>query len=241
VQPPSIYELVGDAAVIDISGSLVPGYAGWMQLFGVTGYEDISGALIEAVKDKKAKRIVLCIDSPGGAVKGVSSTAELINNVGKVKPLNVYAETANSAAYWLACAGGNITLDEVGEAGSIGTLIVHTEYSKELAQEGVTKTIIRAGKYKALANPIEPLSEEAKADLQQKADDARDLFVNAVANYRGTTPSKVESSMGQGRVFMGMRALGVGLVDRIGTFQDALAYSAELAKTFVPVKTVKVV
>lgn len=240
IELPEIYSRIGDVGVISINGSLINGDAGWLQLFGVTGYQNITDALIQGIQDQDAKSLVLHVDSPGGSAKGVRQVGELIANVGKVKHTSVYADNIGSAAYWLGSAGGHITLDEMGEAGSIGAIMVHTEYSKALAQEGITKTVIRAGEYKALGNPIEPLSDVARADMQQKIEDVKDLFVRAVANNRGVSISTVENTMGQGRVFMGSRALGVRLVDSIGTFEDALAYSVAKAKTFKPTKTAKV-
>lgn len=237
---PSLMELADDVGLVSISGSLINGSAGWMRIFGVTGYDDIAEALLEGISDKKVKSIMLHVKSPGGSAQGVRQLGDLIKAVGQVKPVNVYAENIGSAAYWLGSAGGHITLDEMGLAGSIGALIVHEEYSKQLEQEGIKTTIVRAGVNKALANPIEPLSEEGRAGLQEIVDASRDLFVNAVADNRGVTASTVESSFGQGKEFMGARAVAVGLVDKVGTMEDALAYSKSLRQGFKPAKAVKV-
>lgn len=237
---PSLMEMQDDVALVNIKGSLVNGSSGWMRIFGITGYDDVAEALLEAVSDKKVKSVVLNVDSPGGSAKGVRQLGDLIKAVGQVKPMNVYSDSIGSAAYWLGSAGGHITLDEMGLAGSIGALIVHTERSKQMEQDGVKATIIRAGVNKALANPIEPLSEEAKAGLQEIVDASRDLFVNAVADNRGVTASTVESSFGQGKEFMGTKAVAVGLVDKVGTLEDAVAYSKSLRAGFKPVKAVKV-
>lgn len=237
---PSLYTLQGDVGVVSIKGSLVEGSSGLMQMFGVTGYDDVSQALIEAVSDKKAKSIMLDVKSPGGDAKGVRAVGDLIKNIGEVKATSVFADHMGSAAYWLGSAGGHITIDEMGMAGSIGALTVHTEYSGAMEKEGIKKTIIRAGVNKSLANPIEPLSEEAKSSLQSLVDGSRDLFVNAVADNRGTTPSNVEMNMGQGREFMGMKAVQAGLADSVGNYEDALAYSKAYQRSFKATKSVKV-
>ena len=237
---PSLLEMEGDVGVVNIKGSLINGSAGFMRLFGVTGYDDIAEALLEAVKDSKVKSIMLSVASPGGSAKGVKPLGEFLKNVGQVKPVNVHAEDIGSAAYWLGSAGGHITLDEMGMAGSIGALVVHTDETKALDQMGIKKTVIRAGVNKALANPYEVLSDEARAGLQEMVDDARDMIVNQVADNRGVTSATVQSQMGQGKEFMGAKALAVGLVDRIGTFQDALAYSKESRTGFKAVKAIKV-
>lgn len=237
---PSTYRLEGDVGVVSVKGSLVNGRAGWLQIFDITGYEDIAAGLIEAVQDKKAKSIMLNIDSSGGSAKGVRQLGEFIQSVGEVKATSVYADGIGSAAYWLGSAGGHITIDEMGMAGSIGALILHTEYSKANEKAGITSTIVRAGENKALANPIEPLSEAGLAELQAIVDDSRDMFVNSVAEHRGVTAATVQSNMGQGRMFMGAKSVNVGLTDKVGTFEDALAYSKSLQSSFKPSKSVKV-
>ena len=239
-EPPSLLDVQDGVGLVSVAGSLVNGSAGWLSMFGVTGYDDIAEALLEGVADKSVKSIVLGVNSPGGDAKGVRQLGDLIKNVGQVKPVSVYADTIGSAAYWLGSAGGHITLDEMGLAGSIGALIVHTDMSAAMEKEGVKKTIIRAGVNKALANPIEPLTDEARAGLQEIVDTSRDLFVNAVAEQRGVTAATVENSFGQGREFMGTKALAVGLVDRIGTLEDAIAYSQAMQKGFKATKASKV-
>lgn len=221
---PPLYTRHGDVGVVQVKGALWHGSTGIFRLFGVLGYDDIEAALIEGLQDKKAKRLMLDMDSPGGSVKGLKSLGETIQGIGKIKSTTAFATAANSAAYWLASATSHITLDEMGEAGSIGCIAVHTEYSKMYEKEGVTKTAIRAGENKALASPFEPLSDKAREQIQYGVNKARDQFVNAVAQNRGVTAATVESQYGQGKVFMGSDALRAGLVDAVGGFQEALAY-----------------
>lgn len=82
-----------------------------------------------------------------------------------------------------------------------------TEYSKAFEKEGITKTVMRAGRYKALGNPYEPLSEDGKAEIQAKLDDLYQLFMGTVARNRGTTAIIADQVMGQGREFLGKRGL----------------------------------
>ena len=223
---PPLYTRHGDVGVIDIKGTLYTGRTGIFRLFGVLGYEDIEEAMYMGLKDTKAKRLMLNVESPGGAVVGLKPLVEVIRALSEVKSVGAYATTANSAAYWLASTADHITLDEMGEAGSIGCISVHTEYSKAYEKEGVTKTVIRAGENKALANTFEPLSDKAKEQIQYAVNKARDMFVQGVAQNRGVTVATVESQFGQGKVFIGTDAVNAGLVDSVGTFQDALAHRA---------------
>ena len=222
---PPLYSLVGDTGVIRIEGSLIPGEAGFYRYFGVTGYEDIKAAVLQGLADKGAKRLLIYSNSGGGSVAGVEDAGDFIAQVATLKPMSAYSEFSASAAYWLTSAAGHITTSNTSVNGSIGVIRVVTEYSKRLEKDGVTATVMRAGRYKALANPYEPLSEDGKAEIQAKLDDLYQIFVDMVAKNRGTTPVIADQVMGQGREFLGKRGLEVGLVDAIGDFNSAIEYA----------------
>ena len=222
---PPLYERVGDVGVIKISGSLIPGEAGFLRYFGITGYGDIKAAVLEGIADKGAKSLMVYSDSGGGSVAGVEDAEAFIRNASMVKPMNAFSEFSASAAYWLTSAAGHITAASTSINGSLGVIRVVTEYSKAFEKEGITKTVMRAGRYKALGNPYEPLSEDGKAEIQAKLDDLYQLFMGTVARNRGTTAIIADQVMGQGREFLGKRGLDAGLVDAIGDLEDALAYA----------------
>jgi hypothetical protein len=126
-----------------------------------------------------------------------------------------------SAAYLLASAARTVSIDQMAEAGSVGVISVHQEMSKMLKDIGITPTVMRSGKYKALGNPYEPLTDEAKAEIQGQLDQLYGIFVQHVADHRGVTYATADQKMAQGRVFIGERAKEVGLVDSVTSF-DAL-------------------
>ena len=222
---PPLYERMGDVGIIKIEGSLVPGEAGWMRYFGITGYADIKAAVLEGLADKGAKSLMIFSNSGGGSVAGVEDAESFIAQVAQHKPTSAYSEFSASAAYWLTSAAGHITTSPTGVNGSLGVIRVVTEYSKAYEKEGVTKTVMRAGRYKALGNPFEPLSEDGKAEIQSKLDDLYQIFIDVVARNRGTTAIIADQVMGQGREFLGKRGLEAGLVDSIGDFESGLAYA----------------
>jgi signal peptide peptidase SppA len=222
---PPLYERMGDVGVIKIEGSLIPGEAGWMRYFGITGYADIKAAVLEGLADKGAKSLMIFSNSGGGSVAGVEDAESFIAQVAQHKPMSAYSEFSASAAYWLTSAAGHITTSPTGVNGSLGVIRVVTEYSKYFEKEGITKTVMRAGRYKALGNPFEPLSEDGKAEIQSKLDDLYQIFIDVVARNRGTTAIIADQVMGQGREFLGKRGLEAGLVDSIGDFESGLAYA----------------
>lgn len=229
-QAESLLTVDGSVGVVHIHGPLIDGNAGFLSMFGVTGYNDIREALVEAVSSPKVKTIMLDVNSGGGQVAGVDDLSAFIKQVSAIKPVTTFADgMMASAAYWLGSAGSHITSSQTAVVGSIGVLTRHTEYSQADAKDGVKTTIIRAGKYKALANSIEPLSAEARAEIQSQVNDIYDIFIGRVADNRGTSTVVADTQMGQGREFLGKRALTAGLVDDIGTYESALAKARAMA------------
>ena len=176
-----------------------------------------------AAEDQEVTQILLDIDSGGGAVSGVDDTAKLIRLVNdRVKPVTTYTDGAMcSAAYWLGSAAGEVFASKGAIVGSIGVIATHKEYSEAYKKEGVGVTVVRAGKFKALANSNEKLTEAGKAQLQKIVDASYEIFVDHVAAMRGKSYEYAEKAMADGQEFIGQASVDVGLVDAIKTF-DAL-------------------
>jgi signal peptide peptidase SppA len=217
-----------------------PGNVGVMHLRGVISnraplVEDVSserGTSVErftqafrSLRDSdQVKAIVFDCNSPGGTVYGVRELAEEIRAARGTKPLVAQVNaTCASAAYWIASACDEIVVTPSGQVGSIGVYTIHEEISKFLAEQGITETIISAGKYKTEANPFEPLGDEARAAMQATIDRYYGMFVDAVAENRGAKPADVRNGYGQGRMVIADEAIEAGLADRIGTMAETLA------------------
>lgn len=222
---PDLYDRQGSVGVISIKGPLTASRS-WMDAFtGAVSYEAIREALIHAAEDEEAKAIVLDISSGGGAVSGCSNTASLIRTIdAKVKPVHTFGSNAiASAAYWLGASARSISVDNTCDCGSIGVLAVHKEMSRMLDKEGITATVIRSGKYKALGSPYESLSDTAKEVLQGQVDQLAGIFTEHVAGCRKKTMAEIEATMGAGRVFIGQSAVDIGLVDEVATFDSFMS------------------
>lgn len=226
---PALLSVQGSVGIIDIRGSLVNGRAGFMSYFGVTGYGDIRDALAAAVSKPEVSAILLNIDSGGGAVAGVHETAQLIARVDKIKPVISYnGGTEASAALWLGSSARKSYVAETALTGSLGIIMVHAERSKQLEEEGIKVTVIRAGSEKTLANPYEPLTGAAKDALESKAQAMYDVFLGHVAAQRGVSAVVADKQFGQGREFVGKQAVEAGLADAVGTLEDAFTKAAAL-------------
>lgn len=224
---PPMYERVGTVGVITIEGTTIPGQAGFMRFFGMVGYDDIKAAAYEGVADPEAKTLLIRSVSGGGAVNGVRETVEFLQKVGAVKPLSGYAEFMASAAYWLGSVTSHITVPPTGMVGSIGVLRVMTEYSRAFEKDGVTKKVMRAGEFKALGNPYEPFSQAAIDQAQGQLDYLYKLMVTDISANRGATYILVDTTMAQGREFIGKQAVDIGLADELGSFDNAVAYASK--------------
>ena len=220
---PRLLSVEDGIATVSIKGPLVNSDSSLLQYFGVTGYPEIRAAMLAAAEDPEVTQILLDIDSGGGAVSGVDDTAKLIRLVNdRVKPVTTYTDGAMcSAAYWLGSAAGEVFASKGAIVGSIGVIATHKEYSEAYKKEGVGVTVVRAGKFKALANSNEKLTEAGKAQLQKIVDASYEIFVDHVAAMRGKSYEYADTTMADGQEFIGQASVDVGLVDAIKTF-DAL-------------------
>lgn len=215
----------GSTGIVSIKGPLVNSDSFWNQIFGLVSYNSIRTALLEAVSDPQVDRIMLDIDSPGGAVNGVNDTAELISAIDqRVKPVFAYTDgTMASGAYWLGCSAREVHASQTAVIGSVGVIMTHMERSVQLEQNGIKATVIRAGKYKQLGNPNEPLTELGEAELQGMVDSVYKIFATHVSEERGKSYDYTDKHMAQGRVFLAENAKEIGLIDKISNFDTALA------------------
>jgi len=222
---PSLLSVSNGIGTVSIHGALTNTDSPWNQMFGITSYNEIREALMYAAAAEDVNAIVLDINSGGGAVSGVDDAAKLISMIDKnVKPVVSYTDGAMaSAAYWLGSSAREVYASNVAVVGSIGVLTTHTEHSKRLKEEGVGVTVIRSGKYKALANGVEPLSSDARAQIQSQLDVVYQIFLGHVANARGKSLDYADANMAQGREFIGQQALGASLVDGIESFDSLMS------------------
>lgn len=221
---PRLLEVAGAVGVISIKGSLNNDDSFWNEMFGMTGYPEIRDALLAAAGDASVKQILLDIDSGGGAVSGCEDTAKLVRMINDhVKPVTAFTDgTMASAAYWLGCSAGRVFCGKTAVSGSIGVISTHMEKSQALKEAGIGVTVVRAGKFKALANSVEKLTAEGKAQIQQIVDAAYGVFAEHVALMRGKSYEYTDNTMAQGREFIGQAAVDAGLCDGVSTFDAVM-------------------
>lgn len=190
-----------------------------------TAVERFRARFREALANSNVGALVIDVDSPGGSVDGVPELAsEIFAARGGDKPIVAVANTlAASAAYWIASAADEMSVTPSGEVGSIGVFAAHEDVSKLLEREGRQVTLISAGRFKVEGNPFEPLTEEARDNIQMRVDAVYGEFLDAVAAGRGVTAKTVRSDFGEGRVVSAQDALAAGMVDRVETLEQAIS------------------
>lgn len=223
-QRPAVAPRTGAVAVLPIVGTLAHRADFVMESSGGASTQRIGQQFRALMADDTVGSIVLDIDSPGGQVDGTPELADLIYSARGHKPVVAVANTlAASAAYWIGSQADEFVASPSAAVGSIGVLTVHDDISKAAEMEGVKRTYISAGKYKAELNPFEPLSDEARSALQARVDGHYAEFVAAVARGRGVKAADVRGGFGEGRVVSAYGALTLGMVDRVETLDSVIA------------------
>lgn len=192
---------------------------------GGTSSEMLASAISEAVSNPNIAAVVLDIDSAGGAVAGTPELADRILEARKTKPIVAVANAqAASAAYWIGSAATEFVATPSAMVGSVGVVAVHEDRSAELATAGRRPTFVHAGRFKVEGNSAEPLTDEARAQIQSMVDQAYDTMTRLIARGRNVSVDAVRGEQyGEGRMFSARDALSRGMIDRIETLDATIA------------------
>lgn len=177
------------------------------------------------------RAVVIRINSPGG---GVAASQEIYESVrrfraqSKKKVVVSMASVAASGGYYIACAADRIVANPGSITGSIGVIAEWFNYGDLLRWAKMESIVIKSGVLKDAGSPTRPLNEVEKVYFQGLIDNLYNQFVAAVANSRKMKEDSVRK-LADGRVFTGQEARNNGLVDELGTFQDAVATAAKMS------------
>ena len=192
--------------------------------------ENLSKTIRKAREDDKVKAIVLRVNSPGGSAQASAVIGREVELASQVKPVVVsMGNYAASGGYWISANADYIFANPTTLTGSIGVFGTFPNLKGFLNDKvGLTFDVAKTNENADFGNFTEPLSPAQYAKLQENVVKTYDDFTNLVANGRGLRQSYVDS-IGQGRVWAGADAIGLGLVDQLGDLKDAVAYTAEKA------------
>lgn len=231
---PSSVAVPDRVAVINIAGTIMGGMEAqespWQQSAGVTS-GSIMKQLREAGEDKSVKAVLLNIDSGGGSATAAEEVSREILRFKEhyKKPIvTTMGNSAASAAYWIAaCGSDRIYANSTTLTGSIGVYMPYMNTEELFKKIGISTSKIKSGPYKDILANDRPMTEEEKKILQEIVTEIHDEFISVVANGRKMDPYKVRQ-LADGRVYTGLQAQKLGLVDYLGNYYDALMAAGEL-------------
>jgi len=196
----------------------------------VIGEGSMRRSLQEARKDKNVKAIVLRINSPGGNALTSELIWREIELTKKVKPVVVsMGNYAASGGYYIACNADAIYAEANTITGSIGVFGMLPNFTQAANKLGLNVEQVKTNVNAAGYSPFLPLDDNFRGFAQEGVEKIYSTFVNRVAAGRKMSFAQVDA-IGQGRVWSGADAIKIGLVDKIGGMDDALAKAASLAK-----------
>lgn len=190
--------------------------------------ENLSRTIRKAREDKNVKAIVLRVNSPGGSALASSVIGREVELATKEKPVIVsMGNYAASGGYWISAKADYIFANPTTLTGSIGVFGTFPNMKGLLNNKiGLTFDVAKTNENADFGNLTQPLSEFQYTKLQENVVKTYDAFTNLVADGRGLRQSYVDS-IGQGRVWAGIDAIELGLVDQLGDLEDAIAFAVQ--------------
>ncbi len=215
----------GEIAVIPIHGEISSATSK-----DSVGYADVIAALEDADADPAISVIFLDISSGGG---GVVPSKQIVSKIREVeKPVVSWiGEVGASGAYYIAASSDYILADGDSITGSIGVISMLPSFDELMQKIGVKMNTVKTGELKDAGSPFNEFTEEERAIFQTIVDEAFDAFKSDVQSFRGEKLNAVKfPEVLDGRILSGRQALSVGLIDELGTREQAIAKAAALGQ-----------
>lgn len=214
-------------AVIYVQGTMITGNI--PSGFGYATSEEISENIRDAVEDEQIKAIVLRVNSGGGSP---SAAQEIIGEIEKAQKEGIpvvvsMGDVAASAAYYISAPTDYIMANPSTTTGSIGVIWTFQNLSAYYEEEGVEFYIAKSGEFKDMGGSWRGLTDDEKEYADRIILENYDTFISSVAEGRNLSKSDVKS-LADGRVYTGIKAKELGLVDGFGNLYDAIDKAAEL-------------
>ena len=223
---------------------LKPGRVAIVRLYGPISGGPRTADWVETVRhlttDKRVPAVVLDIDSPGGSAAASDYLFVALRRLAKAKPLVAHVRgTGASGAYLAAMAASRIVVAPTSIVGSIGVISAGPRLPQLLDRLGVRIEEHRAGRLKGMGAPWREDTEEESLTEQRLVDAIYDVFVDRVAEGRHLDRERVRE-LATGEVWLGSKAIELGLADQPGDIDDAIEVAAKLAGVPAEASTVRV-
>lgn len=210
-------------AVINISGTIQSSPDSPLDTYSYN-HDRLMNYVDELMQDETNHGILLRVNSGGGTVFHSDEMYLKLMEYKKVtgRPVHAYFEqTAASGAYYISCAADYISANRNCWTGSIGVIISYTNVRGLYDKLGLEEIIISTGSNKGMGSPAGTLTDEQRAIYQYLVDESYEVFVDIVAQSRKMDIDSVKT-LADGRVYTAAQAAENGLVDRVGTWEEAV-------------------
>jgi len=235
---PAVYEeewVAGDGpaviAVVPVEGTIAPADNTVGGTQPTTTPEGLADALRQAAQDTSVVAVVLEINSPGGGVTASDEMHQSImdfkENTGKPVVVSM-GDTAASGGYYISTAADRIVANETTLTGSLGVIIPLNNYAEAANEYGIKQVVIKSGKYKDMGSAFREMTPDEREIYQSIVNQDYSEFVDVISDGRGIPEERVRE-IADGRIYSGVQARGLGLVDSFGNLDEASATAGRLA------------
>jgi protease-4 len=218
--------------LIEIDGVISGSEAepGFLDLGSASMVARVGEVLDQAREDEEIRAVLLRIDSPGGTATASDQIYTEVARFKRERKIPVYAQllgTAASGGYYVAMAADVVQAHPTTVVGSIGVIFTSVNVAGLMDKLGIEDQTITAGEFKDIGSPFRPLTPEERSQLQHIVDDLHARFRDVVERGRPKLSSADVARLADGRVFSASQALENGLVDDVGTLNEAVSGLAQ--------------
>jgi protease-4 len=221
-----LFPVGSKVAVIDVTGVIF-------------NSADVVRQLKKYEEDGSVKAILLRIDSPGGVVAPSQEIYERVAAAREKKPVVAsMGSVAASGGYYIACGADTIVANPGTLTGSIGVIFEYPVFADLFKKIGIRTEVVKSGELKDVGSASRPMTERERRMLQAVINDTYEQFVDVVSKNRRLERARV-LALADGSIFTGRQAKENGLVDKLGTFEDAVRLAGKMGGISGEPKTVK--
>ena len=216
--------VIGYVAIVRVSGTISYSGAGILGGAAITP-SDFKYYIDRVIGDPAAKAVVFVINSPGGSAAASEEIYQLMKRLSESRTVVIYApEVLASGGYYISLPAHKIVASPHALVGSIGSIMVLYNLNELLNKLGINVTILKSGEFKDIGSEFRAATEEEMEILKGIVNKTAQIFIERVKEHRS-----VDNEVFKAKIYIGVDAKRVGLIDEVGTLDRAVELARELA------------